>query len=121
VVPDPPDELNVFGRNLWNIIWEAGRTAYNDKTDFMAITRYCSLQQRRRQLLSILDEDGMMSTGSTGQLVSHPACKLLDQIEGRLSPLEDRLALNLESRLRLGISAAQHETKLSAFLNRGGT
>ena len=120
VVPDPPSELNAYGRNLWQCIWEAGRSAYSDKTDFQAIARYCSLSQRRQELLKIIDEEGMITTGSTGQLVSHPACKLVDQIEGRLSPLEDRLGLNLESRLRLGISAAQHETKLSAFLNRGG-
>jgi P27 family predicted phage terminase small subunit len=118
-VPDPPNELNAYGTNLWHLIWEAGSSAYNDKTDFMAISRYCSLSQRRRQLLKVLEEEGMITTGSTGQLVSHPAAKLLDQIEGRLSPLEDRLGLNLESRLRLGISAAQHETKLTAFLNRG--
>ena len=48
--------------------------------------------------------------------------KLLDQIEGRLGPLEDRLGLSPEARLRLGISSVEHKSKLEAFLaKQGGT
>lgn len=119
-LPEPPRSLGAWGRKLWTDIWIAGSTAYQPLTDCHVVERYVSLQERRRDLLELLEKDGWLTEGSTGQLVIHPAAKLLDQIEGRLGPLEDRLGLSPEARLRLGISSVEHKSKLEAFLNKSG-
>ena len=54
--------------------------------------------------------------GSQGQDVVHPTARLIGDVEGQLLALEDRLGLNPEARLWLGISAVEHKTKLDAFL-----
>ena len=61
-----------------------------------------------------------MTVGSTGQPVVHPAIRMVDVIEGRLPNLEASLGLTPESRLRLGITAVEHQSKLDAFLSEGG-
>ncbi len=60
-----------------------------------------------------------LATGSTGQVVVHPAARMVSDLEGRLATLEDRLGLNPEARLRLGITAVEHRSKLDAFLEGG--
>ena len=120
VAPDPPKTLDAYGNRLWYELWQAGRNAYQPGTDFLVIERYCQLQSRRRQLLTIVEEEGWMAGGSTGQPTSHPAAKLIDSIESKLVPLEDRLGLNPQARYSLGISSVEHTSKLAAFLERQG-
>ena len=118
--PPTPKALKSYGKKLWCQIWHAGRNAYQPETDAHIIERYCSLQERRQDLQAILEAEGYLVTGSTGQPVSHPAAKLLDSIEGRLGPIEDRLGLNPEARFRLNISSVEHTSKLARFLEKGG-
>ena len=120
-IPCPPSSLKGYGIRLWNQIWEAGKNAYQPATDSLIIERYCQLQERRQELLALIEADGWVTTGSQNQMVSHPAAKLLDSIEGRLGPIEDRIACNPEARLRLGITSVEHNTKLERFLDKGGS
>jgi len=117
--PSPPKSFNALAVNLWDEIWEAGRTAYQ-VTDAHIIERYVSLLVRRRELLDLIELEGWLSLGSTGQQIIHPAAKLLQETETKLVPLEDRLGLNPESRLRLGISSVESQSKLASFLQQKG-
>jgi P27 family predicted phage terminase small subunit len=53
-------------------------------------------------------------------MVVHPAVRMLSDCERQLSSLEAVLGLTPESRLRLGISAIERESKLDAFIRRHG-
>jgi len=116
-VPDPPGALGEVGSEVWVRVWTAGAKAYQPATDSLIIERYCSLQERRSTLLGVITVEGWLATGSTGQVVVHPAAKLLSEVEGRLGPIEDRLGLNPEARLRLGIAAVEHQSRLDRFLD----
>ena len=114
--PDPPDSLGALGQELWPTVWELGGGVYQ-RSDYWVIERWCSLQERRRELLAVIAAEGMMCTGSTGQPVVHPALRMVDVIEGRLPNLEAVLGLSPEARMRLGISAVEHASRLDAFLS----
>jgi len=118
-MPDPPPSLGEVGAGYWIEVWTAGSGVYQ-VTDSYVIERYCSLQERRRNLTDLVEAQGWLTTGSTGQVVVHPAARMVADIEGRLSSLEDRLGLNPEARLRLGITAVEHKSRLDAFLSDGG-
>ena len=117
-MPDPPSSLGPIGASCWTNIWTLGAGVYQP-TDVNVIERYCSLHERRHRLLVIVESDGWLAQGSTGQVVVHPAAKMVSDIEGRLATLEDRLGLNPEARLRRGITGLDHRTRLDAFLEGG--
>lgn len=114
--PPVPDTLPAEARRYWAPIWEAGQTAYDPRTDLGIIERYCETRARRDGLLAILERDGFTTIGSQGQVVAHPAARLLDIADGRLQALEDRLGLNPEARVRLNISLIEGTSKLDEFL-----
>jgi P27 family predicted phage terminase small subunit len=115
-VPDPPEHLGPHARAVWAEVWEAGGPNYVPKTDRYVIARYAELHERIADLRSIIEREGWVAAGSKGQDIQHPAARLLYDAEAKLTTLEDRLGLNPEARLRLGISAIEKETKLDAFL-----
>lgn len=115
--PEPPEHLNESGRAFWADLWALGQGSYNPQTDRYTVERYASLQQRRHELMAVLDAEGYLTVGSQGQTVAHPAARLLSDIESKLLPLEDRLGLSPESRIRLGIGALEHKSKLDMFLD----
>ena len=117
-IPDPPLDLDDFGQDLWVQVWTAGNGVYQT-TDQYIINRYCSLSERRKNLLEIVESDGWVTAGSQGQTVVHPAARMVSDLEGKLQSLEDRLGLNPESRLRLGITAVEHQSALDTFLDKG--
>jgi P27 family predicted phage terminase small subunit len=116
-IPPPPDTLGPVGCQVWADVWAAGQLSYRLASDAPLIERYASLTERRRDLLEILAAEGYVVEGSRGQLVAHPAARLVDAVEGKLLPLEDRLGLSPESRLRLSIQAVEHRTALDEFLD----
>ena len=120
LAPDPPTTLGEVGKGLWTELWGLAGGLFQ-VTDQWTIERWCSLTERRYQLLAVVEAEGMMCVGSTGQPVVHPALRLIDAIEGRLPGLEAVLALTPESRARLGLQAIETQSKLDAFLTKGGT
>ena len=115
-LPPEPVHLTRHGKEVWASVWAAGGAAYSVKTDAYVIERYATLHVRRDELMQMLSDEGMVSAGSQGQQVLHPAARFLSDVESAMSKLEDKLGLNPESRLRLGISAIEKESKLDQFL-----
>ena len=118
--PTPPDTLGEWGADLWVEVWQYGAGIYH-VSDYGVIERYCSMQEQRRQLLQVIEIDGLMSTGSTGQPILHPAFKAVHDINGRLLNIEGALGLTPEARARLGIATIEVQSKLDAFLSEGST
>lgn len=116
-IPAPPDDLGPVGVEVWNAVWSAGGSAYVEATDRWPIHRYAQFQERRVALLKIVEDEGWTAEGSKGQIIQHPAARVLNDVEGKLVPLEDRLGLSPEARLRLGITAAHARSALDAFLS----
>lgn len=117
VLYDPPSTLGDVGRRVWAEVWAAGSGAYVYATDRYVVERYAQLQERREDLLGVLAREGYTVEGSQGQVVAHPAARLLADVETKLTPLEDRLGLNPEARLRLGLAAHEMRSALDRFLD----
>lgn len=116
VLFDPPSTLGEVGRRVWGEVWAAGAGAYVFATDRYVVERYAQLQERREALLAVLEAEGYTVEGSQGQVVAHPAARLLADVETKLTPLEDRLGLNPEARLRLGLAAHEMKSALDRFM-----
>ena len=117
-LPPTPSHLKSLGTDVWFATWAAGGDSYSPVTDAHVIERYAALHDRRQELMDMLKDEGMVTVGSTGQQVLHPAARFIAETEKMMSGLEDKLGMNPESRLRLGISAIEKESKLDQFLNK---
>jgi P27 family predicted phage terminase small subunit len=113
------DEYLERATNLWVEVWSMGNGFYRE-TDAHIIERYVTLQMRRAVLMAQLS-NSYTTIGSQGQEVAHPAARLLNDVEGKLPGLEDRLGLNPDARLRLGLAVAETKSKLDAFIEEAGT
>lgn len=116
--PSPPTTLSSRATQVWKEVWDAGREAYNIRTDGHIIARYAEMTSRREILLKTLDTEGWTTVGSSGQIVAHPAARLIAEVDSKLQSLEDRLGLNPEARIRLGIATVEQKSRLQEFLDR---
>lgn len=105
--PRVPAHLKTLGRDVWRAVWQAGSGAYSPDTDRNLILRYAELHDRRAELLAAVDNDGLMTVGSTGQPAVHPAMRYVETTERELRAIETVMGFTPESRMRLGIVAAE--------------
>ncbi|MER5258544.1 phage terminase small subunit P27 family [Streptomyces sp. NPDC002855] len=105
--PRVPSHLKAVGRDVWRAVWSAGSGAYSPDTDRNIILRYAELHDRRAALLAAVDEDGLMTVGSTGQPAVHPAMRYVESTERELRAIETVIGFTPEARMRLGIVAAE--------------
>ncbi|MFF4424154.1 phage terminase small subunit P27 family [Streptomyces sp. NPDC001549] len=102
-----PSHLKSVGRDVWRAVWAAGGGAYSPDTDRNIILRYAELHDRRASLLAAVDNDGLMTVGSTGQPAVHPAMRYVESTERELRAIETVIGFTPEARMRLGIVAAE--------------
>lgn len=119
--PEPPAELGEHGREAWLLLWNLGvpSGAYSDKADAFVLLRYGSLVDRREDLLAIVAAEGLTTEGSQGQVIQHPAARMLSQVEADMLKLEDRLGLNPVARFSLqglALGVEEQQSKLAEFL-----
>ncbi|MFJ8386211.1 phage terminase small subunit P27 family [Streptomyces sp. NPDC094438] len=105
--PRVPSHLKNIGRDVWRAVWAAGSGAYSPDTDRNVILRYAELHDRRAALLAVVDNDGLMTIGSTGQPAVHPAMRYVESTERELRAIETVIGFTPEARMRLGIVAAE--------------
>ncbi|MFD7257829.1 phage terminase small subunit P27 family [Streptomyces sp. NPDC059874] len=105
--PRAPASLGSTGRDIWRAVWQAGSGAYSPDTDRNLILRYAELYDRRATLLAAVDAEGLMTIGSTGQPVVHPAMRYVESTEKELRAIETVIGFTPEARMRLGLVAAE--------------
>jgi P27 family predicted phage terminase small subunit len=116
-VPPVPGYLDGYGAAIYLHLWCASGLPYSALTDRYAIESYAEQRSRRRQLLGILAREGYIVPGSNEQPVPHPAAKLLESVERALRAGEDRLGLNPDARMRLGIAEVEVKSYLDALVD----
>jgi P27 family predicted phage terminase small subunit len=100
-IPPAPDSLNEFGRSVWAFVWTKAPVK---PSDALVVERFCQLHQHRRNLLIVLEDEGLSTTGSQGQTVMHPLFRALMVVEPQIGKLEQVLGLSPEARARLNIA-----------------
>ena len=125
VVPPAPHPQ---GRKLlagtvraWEEFWSGQLAQLVNRADLPALGRLFQLYDlRERMQRALLDEPFV--TGSTGQIVAHPAAKEMASLDGRILALEDRFGITPMGRLKLGVTfgaAVKSLDDLNAAFDRG--
>lgn len=73
-VPDCPEWMGSLGREMWeHVTPELERLGLLGRIDLGVLAGYCHCWQEWRDAEALLDAEGLVTTGSMGQLVRHPA------------------------------------------------
>lgn len=116
--PSTPRALKRAGKEAWVRLWQAGASWLSAEGDLGIVTRLCEAYDEREELRKIIKAEGRTSTGSMGQLVTHPAVDQVRQLEALMTRYEQLCAMTPADRSRLGLSEVQRVSKLDDFLSR---
>ena len=111
-VPPAPPAMGPVALRAWSRIWRVAGSAYQPATDFDVVEVYCGLLQDRADLRRIVAEEGhVLPSGN----MAAPAARLLSDVEKRIVTLSDRLGLNPEARMRMGLTQMKAISELDRF------
>jgi P27 family predicted phage terminase small subunit len=114
---NPPEWLDNDAKAWWTcavpVLQEVGLL---DVVDVAALEMAASAYARFRQARRVIDEEGVMSTGSTGQIVEHPMLATERQSQAQYLRFAEQYALTPVARTRLGL-AELHAKSLAEEMN----
>jgi P27 family predicted phage terminase small subunit len=105
-----PDVLGDTGAAFWNEIVEMlGGAGVLKAIDRAALTAMCLQLDRADEAGRLLDDQGLVSKGSTGQMSEHPALKIEARAHTLLLKFASEYAATPVARAR--VAAARHEER----------
>lgn len=118
-LPKPAAYMNLgeIGTEMWWELWESGQGVYK-RTDRRLIGQFCFTHEKITELQRTISKEGMITTGSQGQLVPHPAAKLLAEMETKVLKMSESLGLTPEARIRLGLNSVDLQSKLDGHFDK---
>ncbi|WP_068483469.1 hypothetical protein [Pseudoclavibacter helvolus] len=108
-VPEPPGVLRDRGSELWRNLHA---TLEFDLHETVVLIEACRTLDRIDGLQTVLDRDGLTTTGSTGQTIVHPAVAEQRQQQASLARLVSQL--NLGSAIEGGAAAMSRQISEAA-------
>jgi P27 family predicted phage terminase small subunit len=91
-----------------------------DGLDQPALEAACLRYARAKQAARIVDEQGPISTGSTGQLVAHPAIQIERESFTAFLRFAEQYGLTASARTRLGLSEMRRRAMTDELTERIG-
>lgn len=119
-VPPTPPSLRRHGSVVWEQLWTFARAWLAIGTDVNVVLRYCEAHDLRAELQATIAGEGRFTEGSTGQLVEHPASKMLRELDRDILRMEGALGLTPSDRAKLGLAvltAAEKKSRLELFMD----
>lgn len=119
-LPDPPDHLDPPGLGLWGHVW-SNASWLHPQVDFPLVTMLCEWEDQRSQFMTILRDEGLMTTGSTGQKTVHPAFNALKVLEKQMWASMASMGIPPVDRARMGVELVKGQTKLEELIAKRRT
>ena len=89
--------------HLWETFWASGLARLVEEPDVPAVRRLFRMYDERERMDRIFAKSPFVE-GSTGQVVAHPAARLIASLDERIAKLEPRFGLTPKGRMDLGIA-----------------
>lgn len=114
-VPEPPRGLLKFGKEAWTRFWRAGGAWLSPEADLTWLLLLCQAHDERGALRRVLRREGHFTTGSRGQLVTHPAVGQLRALEVQITRWLALGGFTPADRSRLGLAEVRRVSRLEEF------
>jgi P27 family predicted phage terminase small subunit len=102
--PHPPGKrLLAATVEAWSVFWGSDLASLVKPADLPPLTRLFRMYDLRERMERALLTEPFV-TGSTGQIVAHPAAKEVASLDGRIEKLEARFGITPKGRMDLGVA-----------------
>ncbi len=108
---EPPESLCDTAKQFWrDSIPTLARVGLLDTVDKAALEMMATQYARAKQAGRVVDEQGHLARGSTGQLAEHPSLRTERDAASAFLRFAEQYALTPVARTRLGIAELQRRT-----------
>lgn len=110
-LPEPPDDMPEEGVGLWHDVmpWLVQMNVLQ-ALDLPSFTQMCRVFAQAEVARRVLDEQGFFTLGSGGQMVEHPAMKILQTSQMMFLRHAGEFGMTTMARTRLGLLEASRKS-----------
>jgi P27 family predicted phage terminase small subunit len=107
----PPDDFDEDSLEAWNMVVPTLReVGVLDGIDQLALAMACRQYARSKQAGRVIDKQGMVAKGSTGQVTEHPMAQAERNAMQLFLRFAEQYALTPVARVRLGLAELQRKS-----------
>ena len=121
-IAEPPEHLSADAQEWWReaipVLQEVGLL---DKVDVAALEMAATAYARFRQAKRVVDAQGVVARGSTGQIREHPALKTEREAQAMFLRFAEQYALTPVARTRLGLAELHRRSLMDEMNEQLGT
>lgn len=103
-IPEPPSGLGARGDAEWVKIWTAGRKWLAPTQDYAWVEMVARAWDDIEQFRARVEADGLIQTGSMGQVIAHPLIAEVRRAEATIQKCLSVLGFSPTDRARLGLA-----------------
>ncbi len=119
---EPPDDLDTDAAEHWHrVVPDLIRSGILDRSDLPALMLLCETWSDIRKQRRVLNKQGQFALGSTGQLVGHPAVRMLRDAVAQYNALASAFGLDPLARTRLAVEGLHGLSLASDMADALGT
>lgn len=119
-VPDIPSGLGVRGEREWVNLWTAGSSWLAPQQDYPWVEMIARAWDEIEAFREKIDEDGLIQTGSMGQVIAHPLIAEIRRAESVIMKALSTLGFSPSDRARLGLAEIKAQSKLQDMMAKAG-
>lgn len=115
-VPRAPNGLGRRGAVEWRKVWTAGHGWLKPAQDYAWVEMIARAWDDIETFRAKVAEDGLIQTGSMGQVIAHPLIAEIRRAEGTIQKCLSMIGFSPSDRARLGWTEVQTASKLKAMM-----
>lgn len=119
-VPATPEGLAERGEREWVNIWTAGSSWLAPAQDYPWVEMIARAWDEIEAYRAKVDEDGLIQTGSMGQVIAHPLIAEIRRAEAVIMKALSTLGFSPSDRARLGLAEIKAQSKLQDMMAKAG-
>ncbi len=120
VIPPAPVGLKDRGAVEWEKIWTAGSAWLAPQQDYPWVEMIARAWDEIEAYRSRVDADGLIQTGSMGQVIAHPLIAEIRRAEAVIMKALSTLGFSPSDRARLGLAEIKAQSKLQEMMAKAG-
>lgn len=116
-IPNPPGHLQTDGLIQWERVWSAGHWLLPEQ-DYHWVAMIAGAYDEISQYRAKVQYDGLIQTGSMGQVIAHPLISEIRKCESLIMKCLSQIGFSPTDRSRLNLAEVKEASALVELMNK---